>query len=217
MQLHPQPQDAVDLHFDDFARKAEVRDTQVQHPAGNRRRFEDLDRVAQQRQVVRACQTADAGSHDGHALFASQGVGQALVRGIMPHPEVVPVGDVPLERADRDWLVDPAAAAGILARMGANAAQHIGEGIGGAGQEIGFLVPLQPHGLHVSAALGVDRTRRTARNVAVEIIPVRNDDAIAHDTLRYWPAWLAFSFEISSSLSAGKNALGFLSFRSVSS
>jgi hypothetical protein len=45
MQRDTHGQDVIHLHLDDFPRKAELRDAQIEHSAGNRGGLEDLDRV----------------------------------------------------------------------------------------------------------------------------------------------------------------------------
>ena len=107
-----------------------------------------------------AGKSANTRSYNCNALVAACRGGQLFSFRIMPHAEVVAVGGVPLQRAD--------------------ASQHIGEWIGRASEKIGFLILRNADGLHVAPALRMNRTGGLARNILVEIFPVRNCDGIAH-------------------------------------
>ena len=180
VQRNAHGQNVVHFHLDDFARQAELRNAQVEHSAGDRRGLEDLDRVAQQSQVVRAGEAADARADNGDPLAALDRRRQLLARRIVPHAQVMAIGGVALQRADGDGLVDLAAPAVVFAGMRADAAQHIGEGIGRAGQQIRFLILRDPDGLHIAPAFGMNRTGGAAGNILVEILLVRDRDGIAH-------------------------------------
>src|SRR5271166_823951 len=101
----------------------------------------------------------------------------------MSSAEVVALGGVSLERADGDGFVDLSAPAGILAGVRANPAQHVGERIRRPRQQVSLFVPRDSDSLHVPPAFGVDGAGGTARNVAVEILLVRDRYAIAHGGL----------------------------------
>jgi hypothetical protein len=51
--LHSQVLDVVHLEFYDVTREPVLGDTQMEHPAGHRRRLEDRGREARQRKIVR--------------------------------------------------------------------------------------------------------------------------------------------------------------------
>ena len=70
MQRDAQGQNVIDFHLDDFPRKAELRNAQIEHSAGNGGRLEDLDGVTQQGEIVRAGEAANARAHDGDSLVA---------------------------------------------------------------------------------------------------------------------------------------------------
>ena len=89
---------------------------------------------------MRAGEAADARADNGDALAALDRRGSFLRAGSWPDAQVVAIGGVALQRADGDWLVDLAAPAVVFAGMRADAAQHIGEGIGRARQKIRFFI-----------------------------------------------------------------------------
>src|SRR6266568_3383772 len=121
-------------------------------------------------------ETAHACSHNGDARVALRIRGQLLPRRIVPDAQVVAIGGIALQRADGDGFVNLAAPAVVLAGMRADSAQHIGKWIRRTGQEIRFFVLRYSDGLDISPALGMNRAGSTARNILVEVFPVRDRD-----------------------------------------
>ena len=87
-----------------------------------------------------AGEAADARADNGDALVAFRCGSELLSRGVVSGAEVVAIGGVALQRADRDRLVDLAATAIVFAWMRADTAQHVRERIGRASQEIRFFI-----------------------------------------------------------------------------
>src|SRR5689334_1624429 len=83
----------------------------------------------------------------------------------------MPLGKKTLERADLNWLVDFAAAAGALTRMSANAPADAGQGIGIAREAIGFFEPSFRNQRDVPSGVGVGRAGHHAGKVGVQPIP----------------------------------------------
>src|ERR1019366_4267595 len=79
-----------------------------------------------------------------------------------------------------DRLIDLSATAIVFTGMRADASQHIGEWIGCASEKIGFFILRNADGLHVAPTLRMNRIGGLARNILVEVLPVRNCDGIAH-------------------------------------
>ena len=214
VQRDAQRQDVVDLHLDDFARKPEMRNAQVEHAARDRRGLEDLHRVPQQRQVVRAGQAAHARSHNGDSLARASAPAAGLLRaGSCPVPEVVAVGGVALERADGDRLVDLAAPAGVLARVRADPAQHVGERIGSAGQQVGLFVPARSRWPARTGRTRCGSGRRCGTGYSGRSTP--GPEPSRDSAWRLPPLLLGFQLLDFLVAQAGKKAFGFLSFRSV--
>jgi hypothetical protein len=90
------------------------------------------------------------------------------------------IGGVAFQGADGNGFVDLATATVVFAGVRADAAQHVNEGIGRAGQEICFFILRDSNGLDISPALGVNRAGRTTGDIIVEILLVRDRDGIAH-------------------------------------
>ncbi len=156
-------------------------------PAGDGRGLENFNRVTEQREVVGAGEAAYTGADNGDPLLALSRGRLNLARGIVAGAEVVAIGGVALESADGDGLVDFAATAAVFAGMRTDAAQDIGERIGGAGEQVGFFVPRDSDGLHISPTFGVNGTGVLAGNIFIEILPIRNGDGVAHGS----PQWIA--------------------------
>src|SRR5579863_3936252 len=93
-------QNVVDFHLDDFPRKPKLRNTEIEHSSWNGSRFEDLDGVTEQRQIVRAGQAANTGADNCHTLGAFLRRWQSLSLRIMAHAEIMAIGREALQRAD---------------------------------------------------------------------------------------------------------------------
>ena len=123
-QLHAQGEDLVDLRADQVPREAVLGHALVQHPAHDRRRVEEGHAVPEQREVVGAAHAGRAGPHHGDprrrpALSRRQAQrAERSGRRAQRVLHAVPLGDHALQGADRDRLVDEAAAA-LASRRGA--------------------------------------------------------------------------------------------------
>ena len=191
MQRDPHGQNVVHFHLDDFARQAKLRNTQVEHAAGDRSGLKDLNGVAKQGQIVRTGKAAHARADNGDLLVALWSWRQLLAGRIVPGAQVVAIGGVALQRTDGDGFVDFAAPAIVFARMRADAAEYISEWIGCAGKQVRFFILRDPDGLHIAPAFGVNGAGSAAGNILVEVFPVRDGDGVRHA----FPA-LAFEFEL---------------------
>ena len=181
LQLDAERQDLVDLGADEVARQAVLGHALVQHAADDRCGVEQRHAVAEQREVVRAADPRRAGADDRHPRRpvavcggeAAAGAGAPAARQRVL--DAVPLGQRALEGANRDRLVDVAAAAFRLARVRADAAADRGERVGRPGDGVAALgVPLgnRPD---VGARVRVDRARRPAGNQVQEVPEVGND------------------------------------------
>ena len=114
-------QNFANLRLDHGARKAILRNAQVQHSAGDLRGFEDRDRITHQRQIVRRRQSDRSAADDRDLVMQ---LWNAALLGFERMPRLRPVAfrEKALQRPDRDRPVDSAAAACGLARMRAHAA-----------------------------------------------------------------------------------------------
>ena len=100
--------------------------------------------------------------------------------------DAVLLGDVPLQGADRDGLVDVAAPAGVLAGRGADAAADRGEGIGRPRDEEGLLVTPLGDQLDVAAGVGLDGAARLALDLRLPVLEVGELHAYGHVSPRVW-------------------------------
>ena len=135
LQLDAEGENLVDLGADEIARQAILRHALVQHAADDRRRVEERDAVAEQRQVVGAAQTGRARRRRRRCArrrrpCGSRGRAVRAARDAAPAQRVlhaVALGHRALQRANRDGLVDQASPALRLARVGADAPADRGE------------------------------------------------------------------------------------------
>jgi hypothetical protein len=180
MQRDPHGQNVVHFHLDDFPRQAELRNTEIEHSAWHRGGLEDFNRVAKQGQVMSASKAANTRADDGDLFIALGSRRQPLAGRVVSSAQVMAIGGVALQCADGDRFVDFAAPAIVFAGVRADTAQNVCERIGGAGQQVRFLILRDPDGLHVAPAFGMNRTSSAAGNILVEVFPVRNRDGVWH-------------------------------------
>ena len=156
---------------------------EVEHAARHLRCFEDGDGIAHQGEIVRGRKAHRARADDcnskGKLGLRAAGVhidGMARLR-------TVALGKKALERADRDGLIDLAAAAGCLAGMSADASADAGHGIGLARYAVGFFKLTLGNELHIAAGIGVRGTGHHAGEVGVQPIPVNLlvDESLLHE------------------------------------
>ena len=166
-------------------------------PPGSDGGFEHRDVVVEQRQVVgggHAGRTgadhgdaaagpgaeAGAGAVEGQRQMARVAIalgdagGEQLRLGVGPdrlHAELL--GDVALERANRNRRIDAAAAARVFAGSGAHASAHRGERVGGARDQVGFFGPAVGDQLDVAAGVGRDRTAGLALDLGLPVREIR--------------------------------------------
>ena len=81
---------------------------------------------------------------------------------------LVPLDQEPLHRPDRQRPIDVAAAAGALARRGANVRAHRGDRVRLARQDVALFEPALGGQVEVAAAVRPDRARFLAFDVALE-------------------------------------------------
>ena len=113
-----------DLVVDDRARQPVLRDAAAQQAAGERLRLEDGHAIAEAAQLVGGREPGGPGADDRDPLGALDGRRRPGERRLLRELEV---GGVALEPADRDRLVDLAAAARGLAGVRADPAADAGE------------------------------------------------------------------------------------------
>ena len=114
----------------------------------------------------------------------------------MPRFRTVALGEKAFERANRDRLVDRAAAAGGLAGMRADAAADARHRVRIARVTIGFLEPPFRDQRHIAARVGARRAGHHAREVGVQpfpvdllvLKPIQHDGLAALDDVLTWPA-----------------------------
>jgi len=127
-----------------------------------------------------AGKAADACTHNGNALIALWRRRQLLAGWIVSCTQIVAIGRVALQCADGDRFVDLAAPAVVLAGVCADAAKNVGEWIVRTRQQVCFLVLRDPDGLYIASTFGVNRAGSAARNILVEIFPIRDRDGVWH-------------------------------------
>ena len=160
--------DGVDLGLDERAVEAILGDAEHHHPAEQQGRLIDRHLVAVETQIVSGGKASGPPSDDPERLLPLRPI-------TGDHPAIasrfrsVLLGDEPFQRADGDRTVDLAAAAGHLARRGAHAPTHRCKWVGEPCSEIGREVVALGDGGYVGAGIGVDRTCRHARDVAVVV------------------------------------------------
>jgi hypothetical protein len=176
-ELDTEPEDGADLGLQDLPAQAVRGDPEDHHAARPVRGVQDDRTVAVRGEVVGAGQAGRPGPHDGYPIVPARHhlhrlAPQALaVRAL----HASPLAGEPLQRTDRDGLVDVAAAAGRLTGGGAHAAADRGEGVRHPGDEVRELVVPGGDGRHVTAGVGEHRAGPGAGNVVVQPLrPNRN-------------------------------------------
>ena len=160
------------LRFHHVAGQAIFGQAEIEHAARHLRGFKDGDGVAHQGKIVGGRKSHRTGAHDGNAK-GKLGLGAAgvYIDG-MPRLRAVSFGKKALERADRDRLVDLAAAACGLAGMSADASADAGHGIGFARDAIGLFKLALRNQRNIAARVGVRGASHHAGEVGVQPIPV---------------------------------------------
>ena len=184
-------EDPVDLGLDERPREAVLGDPEPHHPARLAPRLEDGHVVAEEGEVVRGREARWSGADDGNARLSRRGrrggggddrevagvavplahelAEEAVLRVRPDRLDAVPLGDEPLQRADRDGGVDRASTAGVLARRGADPAADRRERVRRAGDEEGLLVTPLRDELDVPAGVGGYRTPGLALDLRLPI------------------------------------------------
>ncbi len=112
-----------DVVVDHVVRQPVRRDAEAEHATRLRSRLEDLDAVALASELPGGREAGRARAHDGDLLAVLLGLLQRL-QFVLP---VVPVGDEPLQAADRQRTLELAARALLLARRIARASERAHE------------------------------------------------------------------------------------------
>ena len=156
--------DEPDVHLDRFARQAERRHADEHRPAAVREAVEDRDLVALGRELARDRDPGRPRTDDRDPLLARRDLGHDVgdARGL------VPLDEEALHRPDRQRAIDVAAAAGPLARRGADVRAHRGDRVRFARQDVALLEPALGGEVEVAAAVRPDRARFLAFDVALE-------------------------------------------------
>ncbi len=167
--LDPHRHDGVEVGVEHAAVEAVLRDAEPHRAAELVGRLVDAHLVAPASQVVGARHAGGSTPDDADRL-GPVGHGRSLQ--LAPQVAVVLLGTVllgeeSLEGSDRDRTIDLAASAGVLTRSGAHPAAHRGERVRQLGRHVCLLVVAVRDGGDVHAGVGVDRTRRQARDVLV--------------------------------------------------
>ena len=165
LQFHAQFEDFIDLKLYDLPRKPVFGNAQCEHPSRHGRRLEDRDRISQSGQIVGASQPRRPGANHRDRFLAS---GSDRQTRSVAEPRVVRIGGGAFQSADRDRLIDPAAAAGIFAGMGAHAAANEGERVRPPRGAVGRLVLTLGQSTHVLERLRAHRAGRMTTDVIVK-------------------------------------------------
>ena len=127
-------------------------------------RVVDVDAVALHRQLARDRDARGPGADDGDLLGARLDVGHD----VGDAGGLVPLDEEALHGPDREGPVDVAAAAGALARGGADVRAHRRHRVGLPGQDVALLEPALGREVEVAAAVRADRARLLALDVALQ-------------------------------------------------
>ncbi len=175
------------LRFHHIARQAVFRNSQVQHAARDRSSFEDRDRIAHQREIMRGRESHRAAADNRdfvRELFLPASFidvdGMLRLRAIL-------LGEKTLQRADGNGPIDLAAAAGSFARMRADPPADAGQRIRVARQPVCFFKAALGNQAHVASGVGVCRAGHHAGKVGVQPIPV---DFFVFESLQHWRSCL---------------------------
>ena len=159
-----EPLDEPDVHLDRLARQAERRDADEHRAAAVRQAVEDRDLVALRRELAGDGETGRPGADDRHPLVARRD----LRHDVRDARGLVPLDEEPLHRADGERAIDVTPAAGTLARGGADVRAHRRDRVRVARQDVALLEPPFRGEVQVAAAVGPDRARFLALDVALE-------------------------------------------------
>ena len=163
-ELHAELLDQPDVHLDGLARQAKCRDADQHRAAAVGQAVEDGDLEPLEGELAGDRNPGRAGSDDGDSFLARRDqrddVGNA--RGFMPLDEEA------LHRPDRQRSVDIAAAAGSLARRRADVRAHRRNRVGIPAEDVALLETAFRREVEVAPAVGADRTRLLALDVALE-------------------------------------------------
>ncbi len=156
--------DEPDVHLDGLARETEGRHPDEHRPARERQAVEDGALVALHRQLAGDGDAGRAGTDDGDPLRAGRDLGHDVgdARGL------VPLDEEALHRADGQRPVDVTAAARPFARGRADVRAHRRDRVRVARQDVALLEPALGGEVEVTAAIGPDRTRFLALDVALQ-------------------------------------------------
>ena len=164
MEPDPEPLDEADVHLDRLARQPERGHADEHRAAAVGQAVVDVDAETVQGELPRDRDPGRAGTHHRNFLRPSLDVRHDVgdARGL------VPLDEEALHRTDREGPVDVAAAAGALARRGADVGAHRGHRVGLPGEDVALLEATLGGEVQVSPAIRADRTRLLALDVALE-------------------------------------------------
>ena len=156
-------QNLSDLRFHHIARQAVFRNSQIQHSARDWRGFENRDRIAHQREVMRRRESNRASAHDSNLIrkFVLAASFVDVDRTLRFRP--VLLGQEAFQCADRNRPVDFAAAASRLAGMRTDSPANAGQRIRVARKAIGLFKASFGNQADVASGIGMRRTRHHAR------------------------------------------------------
>ena len=159
-----EPLDEADVHLDRLARQAERRHADEHRPAAVRQGVEDRAPEALHRQLAGDGDPGRPGADDRDALVARRDLGHD----VGDAGGLVPLDEEPLHRPDGERPVDVAAAAGPLARGGADVRAHRRDRVRLAREDVALLEPALGGEVQVAAAVRPDRAGLLALDVALE-------------------------------------------------
>jgi len=204
LETNAEGEDLVDLRANEGPRQSILGDAEPHHPPGLLRSLEHRHGVTEQGEVVRGGEAGRPGPDDGDrtpgrvalrhvaghrqmpgvpVAFVNQVVAQAVLGVRARRFDTEALGGETFERANRDGRVDRAAAAGVLARRRTHAAADGRQRIGGAGDEVGLLVPPLGNQLDVPPGIRRDRAPRLALDLVLPLGQVGQADTNGHRPL----------------------------------
>ena len=161
---HAEAFDQSDVHLDGLARQAEGRHADEHRAAAVGQAVEDRALVALHRELARDRDPGRPGADDRDPFGARSDLGHD----VGDAGRLVPLDEEALHRADGQRTVDVAAPAGALARGGADVGAHGRDRVRLARQDVALLEPPLGSEVQVAAAVGPDRTRFLALDVALQ-------------------------------------------------
>ena len=163
-EVHAEALDQPDVLLDGLAREPEGRHADEHRAAGVGQAVVDRDRDALEGQLASDGQPGRAGSHDRDPLGARGDLGHR----VGDAGRLVPLHEEPLHGPDRQRPVDVAAAAGPLARGGADVGAHRRDRVRVAAEDVALFEPAFGGEVQVAAAVRADGTRFLTLDVALE-------------------------------------------------